>query len=160
MFNPVDKMDLVEVVIGKKTSQATVATAASFAREIGKQPIISANSPGYVVNRLLFIQINEAISMMEEGIASKEDIDQAMKLGLKHPMGPFELADHIGLDICHAILSTIYLELDDEKYRPARTLTGLVSLGKCGRKSGEGFYQYQVAKQIIMTTSLPLERPC
>lgn len=147
MFNPVDKMELVEIVVGKSTSTTTATIAASFALEIGKRPIMVIDSPGFIVNRLLFIQMNEAIRMMENGVATKEDIDQAMKLGLKHPMGPFELADFIGLDICCAILDTICEELEDEKYRPARSLIDLVSNKKLGKKSGEGFYQYRISAQ-------------
>lgn len=142
-FNPVHRMDLVEIVIGTHTSLETQDIIIDFVKKINKIPIVVKNSPGYVVNRLLLPQINEAILVFEEGVATKEDIDKAVKLGLNHPMGPFELADLIGLDVCLSILDVLYVELNDIKYKPASLLRNLVSEGKIGIKSGEGFYKYK-----------------
>lgn len=141
-FNPVSRMDLVEVVVGEKTSDDTQKWVLNFSQELQKIPIVVKNSSGFIVNRLLLPQINEAVLMLEEEIAKKEDIDKAMKLGLNHPMGPFQLADFIGLDICLSILETIYNNLGDEKYKPTKTLVEKVESGKLGFKSGEGFYKY------------------
>ena len=140
-FNPVDKMELVEIVIGDRTSNNTIEYAEALAKIMGKKSIRVKNSPGYIVNRLLFLQLNEAMNLVEKGIAKKEDIDTAMKLGLRHPMGPFELADYIGLDICLRILETISNDLD-ERFRPSPVLVDLVERNKLGRKTGEGFYLY------------------
>lgn len=141
-FNPVSRMDLIEVVVGNKTSDETRKWILDFSHELQKNPIIVRNSPGFIVNRLLLPQINEAVLLLEEEKANKEDIDEAMKLGLNHPMGPFQLADFIGIDICLSILKTIYENIGDEKYKPANTLVEMVEEGKLGFKSGEGFYKY------------------
>jgi len=141
-FNPVSRMDLIEVVIGHKTSDEAQNWLMNFSDELQKVPIVVKNSPGFIVNRLLLPQINEAVLLLEEGVANKEDIDRAMKLGLNHPMGPFQLADFIGIDICLSILQTIYNNMGREKYRPSKTLVELVNEGKLGLKSGEGFYKY------------------
>ena len=141
-FNPVYKMDLVEVVIGTKTSDTTQEFAINLVQDLKKQPIIVKNNPGFIVNRLLLPQINEAIRLLDEGIASKEDIDSAIKLGLNHPMGPFELADFIGLDTCLSILEVLHTGLGDEHFEPAPLLREMVRQGKLGFKSGEGFYCY------------------
>lgn len=145
-FNPVHRMDLVEVVVGNTTSNATRDAIIQIVNALNKKPIIVQNSPGYVVNRLLLPQINEAILLLEEGVASKEDIDSAIKLGLNHPMGPFQLADFIGLDICLSILNVLYLEFGDPKYKPAQLLSDMVNEGKLGFKTGEGFYTYGKVK--------------
>jgi 3-hydroxybutyryl-CoA dehydrogenase len=141
-FNPVHRMDLVEVVIGKSTSNDTISVIKEIVTRLNKRPIVVKNSPGYVVNRLLLPQINDAIYLLEEGVASKEDIDNAIKLGLNHPMGPFELADFIGLDICLSILEVLHRELQDPHNKPAPILYKLVEQGKLGFKTGEGFYSY------------------
>ena len=141
-FNPIHRMDLVEVVIGNATSEQTKSSIIDLVLMLNKKPIIVKNSPGYVVNRLLLPQINEAINILEEGIATKEDIDSAVKLGLNHPMGPFELADFIGLDICLSILNVLHKKFDDPKYQPSQLLKTMVDEGKLGFKSGEGFYKY------------------
>lgn len=141
-FNPVSRMDLIEVVVGDNTSDDTQKWVLNFSYELQKLPIVVKNSPGFIVNRLLLPQINEAVLLLEEKVAKKEDIDKAMKLGLNHPMGPFQLADFIGLDICLSILETIYHNLGDEKYKPAKTLIEMVDSGKLGFKSGEGFYKH------------------
>ena len=142
-FNPVHRMDLVEVVIGNTTSDETKSKIIDLVLKLNKKPIVVKNSPGYVVNRLLLPQINEAILTLEEGIATKEDIDSAVKLGLNHPMGPFELADFIGLDICLSIINVLYKKFEDPKYRPSHLLNTMVEEGKLGFKSGEGFYKYR-----------------
>lgn len=141
-FNPVHRMGLVEVVIDTKTSDATKEFAIKLAEDLKKQPIIVQNSPGFIVNRMLLPQINEAIRLLGNGIASKEDIDSAVKLGLNHPMGPFELADFIGLDTCLLILEVLQTNLGDDHYKPAPLLQEMVEQGKLGFKSGEGFYSY------------------
>jgi 3-hydroxybutyryl-CoA dehydrogenase len=141
-FNPVSKMDLIEVVIGEKTSKKTAEWVINFSIELNKIPVNVMNSPGFIVNRLLLPQINEAVHLIEKNIAEKEDIDKAMKMGLNHPMGPFQLADFIGIDICVSILETIHDELKDDKFKPADTLIKMVENGKLGFKSGEGFYKY------------------
>ena len=141
-FNPVHRMDLVEVVIGNATTDQTKKIIIDLVLKLNKKPIIVKNSPGYVVNRLLLPQINEAIIMLEEGIASKEDIDNAVKLGLNHPMGPFQLADYIGLDICLSILEVLNKEGTSMKTRPATLLYKMCEEGKLGMKTKEGFYKY------------------
>jgi len=141
-FNPVPLMALVEVVVGAETSQATVAAARGFAEAVGKTPITVKDSPGFVVNRILFPMINEAAAVYHEKVASAQDIDTAMKLGANWPMGPLALADLVGLDTTCAILETLERELGDAKYRPSPALTELRDAGRLGRKSGSGFYDY------------------
>ena len=141
-FNPVHKMELIEVVVGDATSVATKDIITQFAIGLDKKPIVVKNSPGFIVNRYLLPQINEAIRMLEEGISSKEDIDSAIKLGLNHPMGPLELADFIGLDVCKSILEVLAEGFEVERLRPAKLLCEKVSEGKLGFKSGEGFYTW------------------
>lgn len=141
-FNPVPIMQLVEVVQGLQTSDDVTKRIAAFARRIGKTPVTVADSPGFVSNRVLMPMINEAIFCLAEGVASREAIDDIMKLGMAHPMGPLALADLIGLDVCLAILEVLHREFGDDKYRPAPLLRKLVAAGKLGRKSGEGFYVY------------------
>jgi len=141
-FNPVRRMDLVEVVTGEKTSPETKERVMSEMTGLNKKPIIVRDSPGYIVNRLLLPQINDAIYMLEEGIATKEDIDKAVMLGLNHPMGPFQLADFIGLDICLSILEVLHNESRTAKSKPARLLYTMCKEGKLGVKTKEGFYKY------------------
>ena len=135
-------MDLVEVVLGKQTSELTQDLIVKLTIDLNKNPIVVKNSPGFVVNRYLLPQINEAIRMLEEGISSKEDIDAAIKLGLNNPMGPFQLADFIGLDICLSILEVLEKGLGSERFKPAKLLYEMVENGKLGFKSREGFYKY------------------
>jgi 3-hydroxybutyryl-CoA dehydrogenase len=142
-FNPVPLMALVEVVKGGETSEATVAAARAFAEAVGKTPITVSDSPGFVVNRILFPMINEAANAYAEGVASAEDIDTGMKLGANWPMGPLALADLVGLDTTQAILATLERELGDAKYRPSAAFDELVQQCKLGRKSGAGFYEYK-----------------
>jgi 3-hydroxybutyryl-CoA dehydrogenase len=141
-FNPVPLMALVELIRGLQTSDETVATVQAFATTIGKTPIAVKNSPGFVVNRLLCPMINEAIFALQEGLASAADIDEGMKLGCNHPIGPLALADLIGLDTMLAVMEVFYDGFNDPKYRPAPLLKEMVDAGYLGRKSGQGFYSY------------------
>ena len=141
-FNPVPLMALVELIRGLQTSDETVAAVQAFASAIGKTPIAVKNSPGFVVNRLLCPMINEAIFALQEGLASAADIDEGMKLGCNHPIGPLALADLIGLDTMLAVMEVFYDGFNDPKYRPAPLLREMVDAGYLGRKSGQGFYTY------------------
>ena len=141
-FNPPPAMALVEVIRGEKTSDATMAAARAYAEAVGKTPISASDSPGFVVNRILFPMINEAAREFQEGVASAEDIDTGMKLGANWPMGPLALADLVGLDTTSAILASLARELGEPKFEPAAIMGELVAQGKLGRKSGAGFYEY------------------
>ena len=141
-FNPVPVLPLVEVVRGLETSDQTLTTAVSFVTALGKTPVVVADGPGFVANRILLPMINEAVFTLQDGVASREAIDEVMKLGMSHPMGPLALADLIGLDVCLDILETLQRDFGDDKYRPAPLLRRMVAAGKLGRKSGEGFYSY------------------
>jgi 3-hydroxybutyryl-CoA dehydrogenase len=142
-FNPVPRMPLVEVVSGGRTGDIVVDTVSEFARDLGKTPVTVQDFPGFVSNRILIPMINEAIFTMNEGVAGIEEIDTVMKLGMNHPMGPLELADMIGLDVCLDILEVLHGEMGDQKYRPCPLLRQMVAAGKLGQKSGEGFYSYE-----------------
>jgi len=141
-FNPVPLMALVELIRALQTSDATFAAAEALAKKIGKTPVQVRNSPGFVVNRLLCPMINEAIFALAEGLASAEQIDQAMKLGANHPIGPLALADLIGLDVELAVLQVLYEGFKDPKYRPAPLLVEMVEAGRLGRKTKRGFFRY------------------
>jgi len=141
-FNPVPLMALVEVVRGEQTSDATLAAARAFAETVGKTPITVKDSPGFVVNRILFPMINEAANAYHEGVATAEDIDTGMKLGANWPMGPLAVADLVGIDTTTAIIESLERELGDPKYTPSAALKELLGAGKLGRKSGAGFYDY------------------
>jgi len=141
-FNPVPVMALLEVIRGLQTSDAAHAAAVQFATTIGKTPITVRNSPGFVVNRILCPMINEAIFVLQEGLASAEEIDAGMKLGCNHPIGPLALADLIGLDTMLAVMRVFHEGFGDPKYRPAPLLREMVDAGRLGRKTGRGFYTY------------------
>jgi 3-hydroxybutyryl-CoA dehydrogenase len=141
-FNPVPVLKLVEVVRGLQTSDATVQATIALAEQLGKTPVEIRDAPGFVANRILLPMINEAIFTFAEGVASAEAIDQVMKLGAAHPMGPLALADMIGLDICLGIMEVLQHDLGEDKYRPAPLLRQMVAAGRLGRKSGEGFFRY------------------
>ena len=145
-FNPVPSMKLIEVIRGANTTQETFDFIYNLSKEIGKDPIEVAEAPGFVVNRVLIPEINEAIGLVETGVASVEDIDKAMKLGANHPMGPLELGDFIGLDICLAIMDVLYNETKDSKYRACPLMRKMVRGGNLGVKSGKGFYVYNADK--------------
>jgi 3-hydroxybutyryl-CoA dehydrogenase len=141
-FNPVPMMALVEVIRGMQTADATYEQAMAFAQAIGKSPVTVRNNPGFVVNRILIPMINEAIFVLQEGVASAQDIDEGMKLGCNHPIGPLALADLIGLDTVLAIMNVLSDGLGDPKYRAAPLLKEMVAAGRLGRKSGRGFFAY------------------
>ncbi|MGH7631445.1 MAG: 3-hydroxyacyl-CoA dehydrogenase family protein [Gemmatimonadales bacterium] len=141
-MNPVPVMQLVEVIRGHATSDATTQAVMETARALGKTPVEVKDYPGFVSNRVLMPMINEAIYCVMEGVAEPEAIDTVMKLGMAHPMGPLALADFIGLDVCLAILEVLHRGLGDDKYRPCPLLRRMVAAGDLGKKSGRGFYSY------------------
>ncbi|QFK73020.1 3-hydroxybutyryl-CoA dehydrogenase [Pradoshia sp. D12] len=141
-MNPVPVMKLVEIIRGLATSEEVYKKIEETAKELGKIPVEVNDFPGFVSNRILMPMINEAIFTLYEGVASKEAIDEVMKLGMNHPMGPLQLADFIGLDTCLYIMETLHEGLGDDKYRPCPLLRKYVSAGWLGKKSGRGFYQY------------------
>jgi 3-hydroxybutyryl-CoA dehydrogenase len=145
-MNPVPVMQLVEVIRGHATTDATTRTVMDTASALGKTPVEVNDYPGFVANRVLMPMINEAVFCVMEGVAAPEAIDTVMKLGMAHPMGPLQLADFIGLDVCLAILEVLHRGLGDDKYRPAPLLRRMVAAGYLGRKSGRGFYDYREAK--------------
>ncbi|MCP4364308.1 MAG: 3-hydroxybutyryl-CoA dehydrogenase [Planctomycetes bacterium] len=142
-MNPAPVIDLVEIIAGHKTSKETLETARQLCGRLGKTTIEVKDSPGFVVNRIMGPMINEAVYLLQEGVASKEDIDKAMVLGTKHRMGPLALADFVGLDTCLAIMEVLRRETNDPKYQPCPLLIEYVEAGKLGVKTGEGFYKYE-----------------
>ena len=141
-FNPATVMKLVEVIRGANTSEETFKTVYALAQEIGKEPVEVAEAPGFVVNKILIPMINEAADLVYTGVATAEDVDKAMQLGANHPMGPLHLGDLVGLDVCLAIMDTIYNETHDSKYRASLLMRKLVRAGHLGRKTGKGFFDY------------------
>ncbi|MCH9674492.1 MAG: 3-hydroxybutyryl-CoA dehydrogenase [Gammaproteobacteria bacterium] len=141
-FNPVPVMALVEVITGLKTDSDTVEAITEFAQSLGKTPIGVKNSAGFVVNRILCPMINEAIFVLQEGLASAQEVDAGMKLGCNHPIGPLALCDLIGLDVQLAVMEVLYDTFNDSKYRPAALLKEMVDAGLLGRKTGQGFFHY------------------
>ena len=141
-FNPVPLMKLVEVIRALQTSDETFKVASTLTQNLGKTPVSVKDSPGFVVNRMLVPMINEAVFVLYEGIATAEEIDEAMKLGANHPIGPLALADMIGLDVCYFIMHILLDEFGDSKYRPCPLLKQMVNAGHLGRKTGRGFFDY------------------
>jgi 3-hydroxybutyryl-CoA dehydrogenase len=155
-MNPVPVMKLIEIIKGYATYEETTETIVSLSENLGKVPVACNDYPGFVANRILMPMINEAITSLFEGVAGVKEIDTIMKLGMAHPMGPLQLADFIGLDVCLSILNVLYEGLGDDKYAPCPLLVNMVTAGNMGIKSGEGFYNYSqgpknatVAKQFI-----------
>lgn len=142
-MNPVPVMKLVEVIRGYSTSDVTMDMIIEASKDLGKIPTEVNDYPGFVANRILMPMINEAIITLHEGVAGVEEIDTVMKLGMAHPMGPLQLADFIGLDVCHSIMKVLYDGFGNSKYAPCPLLVNMVTAGKLGRKSGEGFYKYE-----------------
>jgi 3-hydroxybutyryl-CoA dehydrogenase len=142
-MNPVPVMELVEIIRGLATSDETTRRVVAWSRAVGKTPVEVNDYPGFVANRILMPMINEAAFALMEGVATREAIDEVMKLGMAHPIGPLALADLVGLDVCLAILEVLQRDLGEDKYRPAPLLRKMVAAGRLGRKSGEGFYVYQ-----------------
>jgi 3-hydroxybutyryl-CoA dehydrogenase len=141
-FNPVPVMKLIEIVRGYSTSDETFNIIKELSIKIGKIPVEVKDFPGFISNRILMPMINEAIFALMEGVATAEDIDTVMKLGMNHPMGPLTLADFIGLDVCLSIMEVLYNGFNDSKYRPCPLLKQMVNAKKLGRKTGEGFFKY------------------
>lgn len=141
-FNPADRMKLVEVISGENTPVETKEAIIEYSKSLGKTPVEVAEGPGFVVNRILIPMINEACFIYQDGLASVEDIDTAMKLGANHPMGPLALGDLIGLDIVLDVMEVLYTETGDPKYRPCTLLKKMVRAGKLGQKTKQGFYSY------------------
>jgi 3-hydroxybutyryl-CoA dehydrogenase len=141
-FSPVPVMPLVELIRGSATDEATVAAVRALAGDLGKQVIVSADRPGFIVNRILMPLLAEAIRALEEGIGTAEDIDTGARVGLNHPMGPLALADFIGLDVVLGVLQVLQEDLGDPRFAPPQTLRDLVAAGKLGQKTGEGFFRY------------------
>ena len=151
-MNPVPVMKLVEIIRGYATSDATTATIMNLSKQLGKVPVEVNDYPGFVANRILMPMINEAIYTLYEGVAKVEAIDTVMKLGMAHPMGPLQLADFIGLDVCLSILRVLHDGFGNPKYAPCPLLVNMVTAGKLGVKSGEGFYKYtKGSKELVVS---------
>jgi 3-hydroxybutyryl-CoA dehydrogenase len=153
-MNPVPVMKLVEVIRGYATSDDTCSTIMELSKKLGKIPVEVNDYPGFVANRILMPMINEAIYTLYEGVAGVEEIDAVMKLGMSHPMGPLQLADFIGLDICLAIMNVLYDGFKNPKYAPCPLLVNMVTAGKLGVKSGEGFYVHSPGSKELVVSSI------
>ncbi|MBT3208285.1 MAG: 3-hydroxybutyryl-CoA dehydrogenase [Bacteroidetes bacterium] len=154
-MNPVPMMKLVEIINGYKTSDDICKTIVETAKSLKKVPVVVNDYPGFVANRILMPMINEAIISLHEGVAGVEEIDTVMKLGMAHPMGPLQLADFIGLDVCQSIMEVLYQGLGNDKYAPCPLLVNMVAAGNLGIKSGEGFYSWSHGtKELIVSESL------
>ena len=152
-MNPVPVMKLVEVIRGYATSDEVTATVMDVSKKLGKAPVEVNDYPGFVANRILMPMINEAIYTLFEGVAGVEEIDTVMKLGMAHPMGPLQLADFIGLDVCLAIMNVLHDGFGNPKYAPCPLLVNMVTAGKLGRKSGEGFYEYTPGSKDVVVAA-------
>jgi 3-hydroxybutyryl-CoA dehydrogenase len=151
-MNPVPVMKLVEIIGGYKTDKQTLDTIVELTKAIGKVPAVTQDYPGFISNRVLIPMINEAILSLEEGVAGVEEIDTIMKLGMAHPMGPLQLADFIGLDVCLAILHVLHDGFKNPKYAPSNLLVNMVTAGDLGVKSGRGFYDYSHGtKELVVS---------
>jgi 3-hydroxybutyryl-CoA dehydrogenase len=151
-MNPVPVMKLVEIINGYGTDQQVTETIVALSKTLGKVPCVVNDYPGFIANKILMPMINEAICSLYEGIAGVESIDTIMKLGMAHPMGPLQLADFIGLDVCLSILNVLYLGFGNTKYAPCPLLVNMVAAGKLGVKSGEGFYTYTAASKELVVS--------
>jgi len=149
-MNPVPVMKLVEIINGYATSKETASSIVELTKQIGKIPCVVNDYPGFVANRILMPMINEAVYTLYEGVAGVEEIDTVMRLGMAHPMGPLQLADFIGLDVCHSILEVLHSGFGNPKYAPCPLLTNMVTAGYLGVKSGEGFYVYKVGSKDLL----------
>jgi 3-hydroxybutyryl-CoA dehydrogenase len=152
-MNPVPVMKLVEIINGYATDKKVTDTIVSLSRQLGKTPCVVNDYPGFIANRILMPMINEAICSLYEGVAGVEEIDTVMKLGMAHPMGPLQLADFIGLDVCLSILNVLHDGFGNPKYAPCPLLVNMVTAGKLGIKSGEGFYAYAAGSKELVVSS-------
>jgi 3-hydroxybutyryl-CoA dehydrogenase len=151
-MNPVPVMKLVEIINGYATKKEVTDTIVELSKQLGKTPCVVNDYPGFIANRILMPMINEAIYSLYEGVARVEEIDTVMKLGMAHPMGPLQLADFIGLDVCHSILNVLHDGFGNPKYAPCPLLVNMVMAGKLGIKSGEGFYKYEAgSKELVVS---------
>src|SRR4029079_4510462 len=151
-MNPVPVMKLVEVINGYATTKEVTDTIVELSKKLGKVPCVVNAYPGFIANRILMPMINEAIYSLYEGVAGVEEIDTVMKLGMAHPMGPLQLADFIGLDVCYSILHVLHEGFGNPKYAPCPLLTNMVAAGKFGVKAGEGFYKYEAGKKDLVVS--------
>jgi len=152
-MNPVPVMKLVEIINGYATKKEVTEQVIEMVKQLGKIPCVVNDYPGFISNRILMPMINEAIYSLYEGVAGAEEIDTVMKLGMAHPMGPLQLADYIGLDVCHSILNVLQAGFGNPKYSPCPLLTNMVTAGKLGVKSGEGFYTYEPGSKELLVSS-------
>jgi 3-hydroxybutyryl-CoA dehydrogenase len=157
-MNPVPVMKLVEVITGYATEKNVTDEIVALSKHLGKVPCVVNDYPGFIANRILMPMINEAIYSLHEGVAGIEEIDTIMKLGMVHPMGPLQLADFIGLDVCHSIMHVLYQGLGNTKYAPCPLLSNMVNAGYLGVKSGEGFYKYVAGSKEIAASERFLRR--